>query len=62
MADIAFIAPYEDLAHIARQVSHELGLEVDVYVARVQDGAELARTLAKKTAVRSSSAAGSRPG
>ena len=48
MAEIAFIAPYEDLAHIARQVSRELGMDLDVYVARMEEGVKVAREAAKK--------------
>lgn len=47
MAEIAFIAPYEDLAHIARQVSLELGLDLSIHVARMEEGANLARDLAR---------------
>ncbi|WP_406677193.1 sigma 54-interacting transcriptional regulator [Neomoorella carbonis] len=47
MAEIAFIAPYEDLANIARQVSLELGLDLSIHVARMEEGANLARELAR---------------
>jgi PAS domain S-box-containing protein len=47
VAEIAFIAPYEDLAHIARQVSLELGLDLSIHVARMEEGANLARDLAR---------------
>lgn len=42
MAEIAFIAPYEDLAHIARQVSQELRMELEIYVARMEEGVRVA--------------------
>lgn len=48
MAEIAFIAPYEDLANVARQVSQELGLELDIYVARMEEGVKAAQEAARK--------------
>lgn len=48
MAEIAFIAPYEELAHIAQQVSRDLGLDLAIHVARMEEGAALARDLARQ--------------
>ncbi|MBE3581907.1 MAG: sigma 54-interacting transcriptional regulator [Thermoanaerobacteraceae bacterium] len=48
MAEIAFIAPYEDLAHVARQVSQELGMDVEIHVARMQEGVRVAREAAQR--------------
>lgn len=50
MAEIGFIAPYEDMAHVARQVSLELGLELSIHVARLEEGAKVARQLVKNGA------------
>ena len=47
MAEIHFIAPYEDLSHVALQVSRELGMEVDLYVARTEEGVKVAREAVK---------------
>ncbi len=42
MTEIFFIAPYEDLSHIARQVSRDLGLDMDIQVARTEEGVQAA--------------------
>lgn len=47
MTEIAFIAPYDDLAQIANQASRELGLALNIYVARMEEGVTLATNLAK---------------
>lgn len=48
MAEILFIAPYEDLSHMALQVSQELRMELDIQVARTEEGVNAAREAAKK--------------
>ncbi|MGI9951503.1 hypothetical protein V3F56_03990 [Moorellaceae bacterium AZ2] len=48
MAEIAFIAPYEDLAHVARQVSQELRMEMEIYVARMEEGVRVAHEAAQR--------------
>lgn len=48
MAEIAFIAPYEDLAHIARQVSRELEMELEIHVARMEEGVRTAREATRR--------------
>jgi PAS domain S-box-containing protein len=42
MTEIFFIAPYEDLSHIALQVSRELKMELDIRVARTEEGVKAA--------------------
>jgi PAS domain S-box-containing protein len=47
MAEIVFIAPYEALSHVAREVSRELRMELDIHVARTEKGVEAAREAMK---------------
>jgi len=50
MKEIAFIAPYEELANIASQVSKELEMDVDIHVERMEKGVALAKKLARQGA------------
>jgi len=50
MKEIAFIAPYEELANIASQVSKELEMDMDIHVERMEKGVALAKKLARQGA------------
>ncbi len=50
MAEIYVIAPYRKLAQLAREVAQELGLEVEVRIGRLLEGARLARQACREGA------------
>jgi PAS domain S-box-containing protein len=42
---IAFIAPYEELSHLVKNISHEMDVKIDVFPGQFQNGAALAKDL-----------------